>query len=98
MITKEAFASSETWRKKRRAVIDDFIAYVNQPGNEDVRFWQAVRNFSKFHFIYGSNYQLESVGNILIAGAQVDPRDMDEAEKKGILHTVLKDTFHMEDK
>jgi hypothetical protein len=42
-------------RRDRRAIIDDFIAYVNKPENADIRFWQAVRNWSNHNFILASN-------------------------------------------
>lgn len=30
-----------------------FIKYLQDPKNKDLRFWQAVRNFSTYDFIYG---------------------------------------------
>jgi len=32
-----------------------FIEFLKDPVNKDLRFWQAVRNFSKYAFIYGGD-------------------------------------------
>lgn len=53
------FTSDEELRRKRREVIDDFIKFINEPGNEYVRFWQAVRNWSGRPFILASEFNME---------------------------------------
>jgi hypothetical protein len=32
-------------------VLLDFLRYLQQPGGEHLRFWQALRNWSKYDFI-----------------------------------------------
>lgn len=31
-----------------------FIDFLKDPKNKDLRFWQAIRNFSKYNFIFGA--------------------------------------------
>lgn len=38
---------------KREAVFEEFIRY--HKNNPSERFWQAVRNFSPYAFIYGAH-------------------------------------------
>jgi hypothetical protein len=35
-----------------------FIRFLQDPATKDLRFWQAVRNFSPWNFIYGSDSML----------------------------------------
>lgn len=39
-----------------------FIDYLNDPRNKDLRFWQALRNFSQWDFIYATNSPLDVEG------------------------------------
>lgn len=30
-----------------------FVEYLQDPKNKDLRFWQAIRNFSRYDFVLG---------------------------------------------
>lgn len=42
-----------------KAQLESFTAYCNE--HPDERFWQALRNWSEYGFIYGSNHPLRDL-------------------------------------
>jgi hypothetical protein len=45
-----------------------FIKYLEK--NPDLRFWQAVRNFSKYNFILGSNVPVREIDDENVSGIE----------------------------
>ena len=48
---------------KNKKILDSFVAFCKQYPEQ--RFWQALRNWSKYDFIYGAKYS-EEVDDVVL--------------------------------
>lgn len=76
-------AQSANLQQRNTMVLADFVKYCRD--NPELRFWQALRNWSGFIFIYGSNMPEYNI--------EFDPT----LGKDGHL-PFIKDTFYLEGK
>lgn len=75
---------------RNKLILDSFVFYCEK--HPEMRFWQALRAWSGFGFIYAGDLQMPKMPDNIKASRELTTEDM----QRLVEMTGLKDTFYWE--